>query len=112
MIIEVIPFFHIMAADIVNRLGEENAHQIVATVMVAFALSSILTGMLFPLIIADCHCTCQPTSCPHAHGTIFIGLAFLVFGLLELGSVIGFFPRHILVGYVFVLAASHLHTKL
>jgi SulP family sulfate permease len=45
MIIEVIPFFHIMAADIVSMLGEENSHQIIATVMVAFALSSILTGM-------------------------------------------------------------------
>ena len=44
MIIEVIPFFHIMAANIVGMLGEENSHQIIATVMVAFALSSILTG--------------------------------------------------------------------
>lgn len=71
MIIEVIPFFHIMAVEIVARVGEENPHQAVATVMVAFALSSILTG-----------------------------LAFLIFGLLKLGSVIGFFPRHILVGCV------------
>ena len=47
MIIEVIPFFHIMAANIVGMLGEENSHQIIATVMVAFALSSILTGEFF-----------------------------------------------------------------
>ena len=29
-----------------------------------------------------------------------VGLAFLIFGLLKLGSVIGFFPRHILVGCI------------
>lgn len=50
MIIEVIPFFHIMAADIASMLGEENSHQIIATVMVAFALSSILTGVLTSLV--------------------------------------------------------------
>ena len=76
MIIEVIPFFHIMAVEIVARVGEENPHQAMATVMVAFALSSILTG-----------------------------LAFLIFGLLKLGSVIGFFPRHILVGCVTSMAS-------
>jgi MFS superfamily sulfate permease-like transporter len=27
-----------------------------------------------------------------------LGITFLAFGILKLGSVIGFFPRHILVG--------------
>lgn len=55
MIIEVIPFFHIMAADIVRMLGEENTHQIIATVMVAFALSSILTGVFPPRFFLSCY---------------------------------------------------------
>lgn len=48
MIIEVIPFFHIMAAEIVARVGdgEGSDRVIIATTMVAFALSSILTGEL------------------------------------------------------------------
>ncbi|KAF8321334.1 hypothetical protein DL93DRAFT_2052151 [Clavulina sp. PMI_390] len=71
MIIEVIPFFHILANEIVGMLGEENVHAIVATTMVAFALSSIITG-----------------------------LTFLLLGVLKLGSIIGFFPRHILVGCI------------
>lgn len=60
MIIEVIPFFHIMAAGIVTQLGEENPRQIIATTMVAFALSSILTGAfswlsMVPLIVVKLH---------------------------------------------------------
>lgn len=48
MIIEVIPFFHIMAAEIVARVGDGEGSDkvIIATTMVAFALSSILTGKL------------------------------------------------------------------
>ncbi|KAF8337345.1 uncharacterized protein EI90DRAFT_2910517 [Cantharellus anzutake] len=71
MIIEVIPFFQLMTTEIMRIVGEENRMQIIATTMVAFALSSILTG-----------------------------LTFLLLGLLRLGSVIGFFPRHILVGCI------------
>ena len=71
MMIEVVPFFHILVKIIINELGDENPKAVIATTMVAFALSSILTG-----------------------------LAFLLLGALRLGVLIGFFPRHILVGCI------------
>ncbi|KAI8146871.1 sulfate transporter family-domain-containing protein [Fennellomyces sp. T-0311] len=71
MMIEVVPFLHIMAEQIVSYVGEEHKQQIVASTMVAFALSSIMTG-----------------------------LAFFLLGAFNLGSLIGFFPRHILVGTI------------
>ena len=71
MMIEVVPFFHILAAKITAELGEENAPQIISTTIAAFALSSILTG-----------------------------LTFFLLGYLKLGVLIGFFPRHILVGCI------------
>ncbi|SNX85208.1 uncharacterized protein MEPE_03917 [Melanopsichium pennsylvanicum] len=71
MMIEVVPFFHILVRIIIEELGDENPKAVIATTMVAFALSSILTG-----------------------------LAFLLLGALRLGVLIGFFPRHILVGCI------------
>ncbi|KAN0061125.1 hypothetical protein ACQY0O_006860 [Thecaphora frezii] len=71
MMIETVPFFHILVKIIIDTLGEENRGAIVSTTMVAFALSSILTGM-----------------------------AFFLLGALRLGVLIGFFPRHILVGCI------------
>ncbi|KAI0933274.1 hypothetical protein AcV7_004789 [Taiwanofungus camphoratus] len=71
MMIEVVPFFHILANSIATDIGEDNPHEILATTVVAFALSSILTG-----------------------------LAFFLLGALRLGALIGFFPRHILVGCI------------
>lgn len=71
MMIEVVPFFHILAAEITNELGEENVASIISTTIAAFALSSVLTG-----------------------------LTFFLLGYLRLGVVIGFFPRHILVGCI------------
>lgn len=71
MMIEVVPFFHILAAKITTELGEENSVQIISTTIAAFALSSILTG-----------------------------LTFFLLGYLKLGVLIGFFPRHILVGCI------------
>ena len=65
------PFFHILASKITRELGEENVSRIVSTTIVAFALSSVLTG-----------------------------LTFFLLGYLRLGVVIGFFPRHILVGCI------------
>jgi sulfate permease, SulP family len=44
MIIEVIPFFHIIAGEITTHVGEDNPSRIIATTMIAFALSSVLTG--------------------------------------------------------------------
>ncbi|SPO28111.1 uncharacterized protein UTRI_04502_B [Ustilago trichophora] len=71
MMIEVVPFFHILVRIIIEELGDGNPKAVIATTMVAFALSSILTG-----------------------------LAFLLLGALRLGVLIGFFPRHILVGCI------------
>lgn len=44
MMIEVVPFFHILAQGIVDVVGEDDVHGIIATTMVAFAFSSIITG--------------------------------------------------------------------
>ncbi|KAM6499690.1 Sulfate transporter family domain containing protein [Amanita muscaria] len=71
MMIEVVPFFHIMANSIADQIGEKNEREILATTLVAYAFSSILTG-----------------------------LAFLLLGVLKLGVIVGFFPRHILVGCI------------
>ncbi|CAL1702683.1 unnamed protein product [Somion occarium] len=71
MMIEVVPFFHILANSIASDMGENNPHAVLATTVVAFSLSSMLTG-----------------------------LAFFLLGALRMGSLIGFFPRHILVGCI------------
>ncbi|KAI7865409.1 sulfate transporter family-domain-containing protein [Spinellus fusiger] len=71
MMIEVVPFLHIMAERIVESVGADQRERVIATTVVAFALSSIMTG-----------------------------LAFFLLGALKLGSLIGFFPRHILVGTI------------
>ncbi|KAI0702395.1 sulfate transporter family-domain-containing protein [Cerioporus squamosus] len=71
MMIEVVPFFHLIANGIADEIGEDDVHAILATTMVAFAFSSILTG-----------------------------LTFFLLGALRLGTLIGFFPRHILVGCI------------
>jgi hypothetical protein len=39
------PFFHIIANHIADALGPERSAEIIATTLVAFALSSILTGL-------------------------------------------------------------------
>lgn len=54
-----------------DAVGEENQKQIVASTVVAFAFSSIITG-----------------------------IAFFLLGALNLGALMGFFPRHILVGTI------------
>ncbi|KAI9894131.1 MAG: hypothetical protein M1814_003985 [Vezdaea aestivalis] len=69
--IEVVPFFHKMAFRIVNRVGVENPKSVIGTTITAYAISSILTGL------------------------VFFGM-----GKFHLGSLIGFFPRHILVGCI------------
>ncbi|KAH9840810.1 sulfate transporter family-domain-containing protein [Rhodofomes roseus] len=71
MMIEVVPFFHILANSIAEDIGEDNPRAVLATTILAFAFSSILTGLMFFLL-----------------------------GALRLGSLIGFFPRHILVGCI------------
>lgn len=38
------PFFHILASSIAQQIGEDKPHEIIATTIVAFALSSVLAG--------------------------------------------------------------------
>lgn len=71
--IEVTPFFHVMALSILEEIGspDENKDAIISTTIVTYAILSILTGLVFFLL-----------------------------GKLKLGSLVGFFPRHILVGCI------------
>ncbi|RCH92881.1 hypothetical protein CU098_009034, partial [Rhizopus stolonifer] len=71
MMIEVVPFLHIMAEKIVETVGSDRPDVAIPSTVVAFAISSIMTG-----------------------------LAFFLLGALKLGKLIGFFPRHILVGTI------------
>lgn len=71
MMIEVVPFYHILVTIIIDLLGEDQPVAVISTTMVAFALSSI-----------------------------FAGIVFLALGYFRLGVLIGFFPRHILVGCI------------
>lgn len=69
--IEVVPFFHSMAATILTEVGEDNPKSVIATTILAYSASSIVTG-----------------------------LVFFSLGYARLGSLVGFFPRHILVGCI------------
>lgn len=60
-----------MAFTIVARVGEDNAKSVLATTILSYSLSSVLTGAVFYLM-----------------------------GKCKLGSLIGFFPRHILIGCI------------
>ena len=69
--IEVVPFFHKMAFTILNKIGQDNPKSVLATTILSFSISSILTGAVFFLM-----------------------------GACGLGALIGFFPRHILIGCI------------
>lgn len=69
--IEVVPFFHKMAFSILARVGENNPTSVRATTILSFSISSVITGMVFFLM-----------------------------GACRLGALIGFFPRHILIGCI------------
>lgn len=69
--IEVVPFFHKMAFTILARVGEDDPRAVLATTVLSYSLSSVLTG-----------------------------LVFFAMGACRLGSLIGFFPRHILIGCI------------
>jgi sulfate permease, SulP family len=60
-----------MAYAIIQEVGEDNPKSVLATTILAFSISSIVTGLVFFLL-----------------------------GALRLGALIGFFPRHILVGCI------------
>ncbi|KAF2747334.1 hypothetical protein M011DRAFT_56124 [Sporormia fimetaria CBS 119925] len=69
--IEVVPFFHNMAYSIMGRMEGQSDEAIMATVIVAYCLSSIITGLIF-----------------------------LSLGAFRLGNLVSFFPRHILIGCI------------
>lgn len=70
-LIEVVPFFHSMAATITDLVGEENPEAVIATTITSYALSAMLTGVVFFLM-----------------------------GQFKVGYVVGFIPRHILIGCI------------
>ncbi|SCV02950.1 LAMI_0H04280g1_1 [Lachancea mirantina] len=68
--IEITPFYHAMAGSIMRSLpGQDN--EIISTTVVCYALSSMVTGIVFYLL-----------------------------GKMRLGKIVGFFPRHILIGCI------------
>lgn len=84
MMIEVVPFFHILATSIAGLVPASSAtyaEEVMSTTIFAFALSSVLTGA-----------------------------TFLLLGALNLGVLIQFFPRHILVGCIGGVGAFLLET--
>ncbi|KAI1466772.1 sulfate transporter family protein [Daldinia caldariorum] len=70
-LIEVVPFFHNMATTITAIVGEDQPDAVIATTITSFAISSMLTGLVFYLM-----------------------------GKFRLGYVVGFIPRHILIGCI------------
>lgn len=60
-----------MAFTILARVGEDNPKAVLATTILAFSMSSVITGLVFFLL-----------------------------GYLKLGSLTSFFPRHILLGCI------------
>ena len=69
--IEVVPFFHSMAGTITDIVGEDDPEAVIATTITSYALSSMLTGTVFYLM-----------------------------GKFKFGYLVGFIPRHILIGCI------------
>jgi len=69
--IEVVPFFHKMTYMIMGTMGSENVEALRATVITSYAMSSIITG-----------------------------LVFFVLGSARLGTLVNFFPHSILTGCI------------
>ncbi|KAH7112026.1 sulfate transporter family-domain-containing protein [Dactylonectria macrodidyma] len=69
--IEVVPFFHNMAVTITSAVGEDNSDAVIATTIVSYAISSMVTGLVFYLT-----------------------------GRFKVGYMVGFIPRHILIGCI------------
>ncbi|KAK0734849.1 sulfate transporter family-domain-containing protein [Lasiosphaeria miniovina] len=70
-LIEVVPFFHSMAATITDLVGEDKPEAVITTTITSYALSSMLTGTVFFLM-----------------------------GHFKFGYLVGFIPRHILIGCI------------
>ncbi|KAL5115225.1 hypothetical protein ACEQ8H_006899 [Pleosporales sp. CAS-2024a] len=69
--IEVVPFFHKMAYSIMEQMDGKPPEAVIATTIVSYCLSSVLTGLIF-----------------------------LALGAFKLGNLVSFFPRHILIGCI------------
>lgn len=69
--IEVVPFFHKMAFTILATVGEDNPKAVISTTITSYAISSMLTGLVFFLM-----------------------------GMFRFGYIVGFIPRHILIGCI------------
>ncbi len=69
--IEVVPFFHTMAFAIMARVGEDNPEAVIATTITSYAISSIITGIVFFLM-----------------------------GTFNFGYIVGFIPRQTLTGCI------------
>jgi SulP family sulfate permease len=69
--IEVVPFFHKMALTILAQVGEDNPKAVLATTILAFSLSSIVTGLVFFLL-----------------------------GACRMGKLMKYFPKHVLDGCI------------
>ncbi|KAI4259756.1 MAG: hypothetical protein L6R42_004410 [Xanthoria sp. 1 TBL-2021] len=69
--IEVVPFFHKMAFIILAKVGDDKPDAVLATTILSFSISAIMTGVVF-----------------------------FMMGFCKLGALIGFFPRHILIGCI------------
>ncbi|KAJ6459190.1 hypothetical protein C8R47DRAFT_1226728 [Mycena vitilis] len=76
MLIEILPFLRGIASDIRGALGD-NHPALVPTVMAAYALSSLLTGV-----------------------------AFLALGLLKMGNLVAYFPQTVLTGAIGAIGVS------
>ncbi|CAK7274627.1 hypothetical protein SEPCBS57363_006262 [Sporothrix epigloea] len=70
-LIEVVPFFHSMALTITDIIGEEYPDAVIATTITSYALSAMMTGSVFYLM-----------------------------GHFKFGYIVGFIPRHILIGCI------------
>lgn len=70
-LIEVVPFFHNMASTITSIVGEDKPDAVIATTIFCFCLSSLITGAVF-----------------------------FAMGALKFGYLVGFIPRHILIGCI------------
>lgn len=70
-LIEVVPFFHNMASTITSSVGEDKPDAVIATTIFCFCLSSLITGAVF-----------------------------FAMGSLKFGYLVGFIPRHILIGCI------------
>jgi SulP family sulfate permease len=69
--IEVVPFFHKMAFTILEMVGEDNPTAVISTTITSYAISSVITGLVFFLM-----------------------------GICRFGYIVGFIPRHILIGCI------------